>query len=53
MSAQLGKIERGIKIRRMAMRITMRRNGRKYMIVAHTIGVLQNATYSFTSGSVL
>ena len=31
----------------------MRRNGRKYMIVAHTMGGLQNATYSFTSGSVL
>lgn len=31
----------------------MRRNGRKYMIVAHTMVVLQNATYSFTSGSVL
>ena len=31
----------------------MRRNGRKYMIVAHIMGVLQNATYSFTSGSVL
>ena len=35
------------------MKITMRRNGRKYMIVAHTTGVPQNATYSFTSGSVL